>query len=51
VGTVGEGKTQEPPKETAKSTTEGTRKKDRLRKRWRDEVERDLNITGTQRGR
>ena len=39
-------KTQEPPRQTARSTAEGTRKRERPRKRWKDEVEEDLNITG-----
>jgi hypothetical protein len=46
VVTFRECKTQEPPKQIAKSTTEGTRKRERPRKRWRNEAEEDLNITG-----
>ena len=32
------------PKQIATGTTEGTRKRKRPRKRWRDEVEEGLNI-------
>jgi len=39
-------KTQEPPKQIAKSTTERRRKRERHRKRWTDEVEEDLNVSG-----
>jgi hypothetical protein len=34
------------PKQITTVTTEGRRKGERPRKRWRDEVEADLNIMG-----
>jgi hypothetical protein len=37
---------QRMPKQTAAVTTEGTRKRGRPGKRWKDEVEEDLNIMG-----
>jgi hypothetical protein len=35
------------PKQIATATMEQTKKRGRPRKRWRDEVEEDLNIMGT----
>jgi hypothetical protein len=39
------------PKQIAVATIEGTRKRGRPRKRWKDEVEEDLNIMGITNGR
>jgi hypothetical protein len=39
------------PKQIATPTMKGTRKKERPCKRWRDEVDEDLNIIGIQTGR
>jgi hypothetical protein len=40
---------QRMPKEIAKVTIEGTRKRGRQRKSWRDEFEEDLRIMETKR--
>jgi hypothetical protein len=37
---------QRMPKQTAVATIEGTRKRGRPRKRWKDEVEEDLKYNG-----
>jgi len=42
---------QRMPKQIAAATIEGTRKRGRPRKRWKDEVEEDLNIMGIKNGR
>jgi hypothetical protein len=34
------------PKKISSATMEGTRERVRLRERWRDEVQKDLNIMG-----
>jgi hypothetical protein len=39
------------PKQIASATIEGTRKRGRPRKRWKNEVEEDLNIMGIKHGR
>jgi hypothetical protein len=39
------------PKQTAAATIEGTRKRGRPCRRWKDEVEEDVNITGIKHGR
>jgi hypothetical protein len=39
------------PKQIATAIIEGTRKRGRPRKRWKDEVEEDLNIMGIKNGR
>jgi hypothetical protein len=39
------------PKQIAAATIEGTRERGRSRKRWKYEVEEDLNITGIKNGR
>jgi hypothetical protein len=39
------------PKQIAAATIEGTRKRGRPRKRWKDEFEEDLNIVGIKNGR
>jgi hypothetical protein len=44
-------KNQRMSKQIAAATTEGTRKRGRPRKRWKDEVEEDLNIMGIKNGR
>jgi hypothetical protein len=44
-------KPQRMPKQIATATIEGTRKRGRPRKRWKDEVEEDLNIMGIKNGR
>jgi hypothetical protein len=38
------------PKQIAAATIEGTRKRGRPRKRWKDEAEEDLNIIGIKMG-
>jgi hypothetical protein len=38
-------------KQISAATIEGTRKRGRPRKRWKDEVEEDLNIMGIKNGR
>jgi hypothetical protein len=38
------------PKQIAAATIEGIRKRGRPRKRWKDEVEEDLNIMGIKNG-
>jgi hypothetical protein len=43
-------KTKRMPKQIAADTIEGTRKRGRPRKRWKDEVEEDLNIMGIKTG-
>jgi hypothetical protein len=42
---------QRMPKQIAAATIEGTRKRGRPHKRWKDEVEEDLNIMGIKNGR
>jgi hypothetical protein len=42
---------QRMPKQIAAATIEGTRKRGRSRKRWKDEVQEDLNIIGIKEGR
>jgi hypothetical protein len=42
---------QRMPKQIAAAAREGTRKTGRPRKRWKDEVEEDLNIMGIKNGR
>jgi hypothetical protein len=42
---------QRMPKQIASATIEGTRKRGRPRKRWKNEVEEDLNIMGIKNGR
>jgi hypothetical protein len=42
---------QRMPKQIAAATIRGTRKIGRPRKRWKDEVEDDLNIMGIKNGR
>jgi hypothetical protein len=39
------------PKQIAATTIEGKRKRGRPRKRWKNEVEEDLNIMGIKNGR
>jgi hypothetical protein len=39
------------PKQTAAATIEGTRKRGRPHKRWKDKDEEDLNIMGIKNGR
>jgi hypothetical protein len=41
---------QRMPKQIAVATIEGTRKRERPHKRWKDEVEEDLNIMGIKNG-
>jgi hypothetical protein len=43
-------KNQRIPKQIAVAKREGTRKRGRPRKRWKDEVEEDLNIMGVKMG-
>jgi hypothetical protein len=38
------------PKQITVATIEGTRKRTRPRKRWKDEAEEDLNIMGIKKG-
>ena len=39
------------PKKISTQELEGTRRRERLRKRWKDEVERDLQVLGVRRWR
>jgi hypothetical protein len=42
---------QRMPKQIAATTIEGIRKRGRPRKRWKDEVEEELNVMGMKNGR